>query len=111
METAISMPVTQRCGGNAREKTFAVCLEFTALIFTLAVENCRRMEAKLGLACTLVGEPKVLLLDEPGVGVDPISRREDWQMVTNWRARRDAVAMGASYLDEAEQCRDIAADE
>ncbi len=48
-----------------------------------------------------VGEPKVLLLDEPGVGVDPISRRELWQMVHEL-ARRDVNPLSTSYLDEAE---------
>ncbi|VEA08273.1 putative ABC transporter ATP-binding protein MA_1747 [Salmonella enterica subsp. enterica serovar Sanjuan] len=51
------------------------------------------MKQKLGLACTLVGEPKVLLLDEPGVGVDPISRRELWQMVHELAGDGDADFM------------------
>jgi ABC-2 type transport system ATP-binding protein len=65
------------------------------------------MKQKLGLACTLVGEPKVLLLDEPGVGVDPISRRELWQMVHELAGDGMLILWSTSYLDEAEQCRDV----
>lgn len=65
------------------------------------------MKQKLGLACTLVGEPKVLLLDEPGVGVDPISRRELWQMVHELVGDGMLILWSTSYLDEAEQCRDV----
>jgi ABC-2 type transport system ATP-binding protein len=65
------------------------------------------MKQKLGLACTLVGQPKVLLLDEPGVGVDPISRRELWQMVHELADEGMLILWSTSYLDEAEQCRDI----
>lgn len=65
------------------------------------------MKQKLGLACTLVGEPKVLLLDEPGVGVDPISRRELWQMVHELAGEGMLILWSTSYLDEAEQCRDV----
>lgn len=64
-------------------------VELTALgPFTgrLAGKLSGGMKQKLGLACTLVGEPKVLLLDEPGVGVDPISRRVVANAFTNWRA-------------------------
>lgn len=62
------------------------------------------MKQKLGLACTLVGNPQVLLLDEPGVGVDPISRRELWRMVHELADDGMLILWSTSYLDEAEQC-------
>ncbi|MFB0709605.1 ATP-binding component of an ABC superfamily multidrug efflux transporter [Buttiauxella noackiae ATCC 51607] len=96
--------------GEEREKTFKRLLEFTALgPFTtrLAGKLSGGMKQKLGLACTLVGQPKVLLLDEPGVGVDPISRRELWQMVHELAGDGMLILWSTSYLDEAEQCRDV----
>lgn len=96
--------------GEKRRQTFARLLEFTALApFTerLAGKLSGGMKQKLGLACTLVGEPKVLLLDEPGVGVDPISRRELWQMVHELAGEGMLILWSTSYLDEAEQCRDV----
>ncbi|CAG8999102.1 MAG: putative multidrug ABC transporter ATP-binding protein YbhF [Candidatus Celerinatantimonas neptuna] len=65
------------------------------------------MKQKLGLACTLVGRPKILLLDEPGVGVDPISRRELWRMVHELADDGMLIVWSTSYLDEAEQCQHI----
>ncbi|CAG9298250.1 ATP-binding cassette domain-containing protein [Celerinatantimonas diazotrophica] len=65
------------------------------------------MKQKLGLACTLVGQPQVLLLDEPGVGVDPISRRELWKMVHELADDGMLIIWSTSYLDEAEQCQRI----
>ncbi|SUW64749.1 Uncharacterized ABC transporter ATP-binding protein YbhF [Buttiauxella agrestis] len=96
--------------GEERKKTFKRLLEFTALgPFTtrLAGKLSGGMKQKLGLACTLVGQPKVLLLDEPGVGVDPISRRELWQMVHELAGDGMLILWSTSYLDEAEQCRDV----
>ncbi|WP_439498102.1 ATP-binding cassette domain-containing protein [Bosea sp. (in: a-proteobacteria)] len=63
------------------------------------------MKQKLGLACTLVRAPELLLLDEPTVGVDPLSRRELWEIVTKL-VREDGltVVVSTSYLDEAELC-------
>lgn len=66
------------------------------------------MKQKLGLACTLVRSPQVLLLDEPTVGVDPLSRRELWSIV--YRLVRDegtTVLLSTAYLDEAERCDEI----
>ncbi len=63
------------------------------------------MKQKLGLACTLVNPPQLLLLDEPTVGVDPVSRRELWQIIEH--LVRDALAtvlFSTAYLDEAERC-------
>ncbi|EKM6458585.1 ATP-binding cassette domain-containing protein [Cronobacter dublinensis] len=96
--------------GPARQETFTRLLEFTALgPFTgrLAGKLSGGMKQKLGLACTLVGQPKVLLLDEPGVGVDPISRRELWQMVHALAGDGMLILWSTSYLDEAEQCREV----
>lgn len=96
--------------GEARKKIFDRLLEFTSLgPFTerLAGKLSGGMKQKLGLACTTVGDPKVLLLDEPGVGVDPISRRELWQMVHELAGDGMLILWSTSYLDEAEQCRDV----
>lgn len=62
------------------------------------------MKQKLGLACAMFGSPQVLLLDEPGVGVDPLSRRELWKMVEKLREQGLAILWATSYLDEAAQC-------
>lgn len=62
------------------------------------------MKQKLGLACAMFGSPEVLLLDEPGVGVDPLSRRELWKMVEGLRSRGLAILWATSYLDEAALC-------
>jgi ABC-2 type transport system ATP-binding protein len=66
------------------------------------------MKQKLGLACTLVRSPQILLLDEPTVGVDPLSRRELWNIVYRLvREDRTTVLLSTAYLDEAERCDDI----
>ncbi|PVZ87060.1 multidrug ABC transporter ATP-binding protein [Serratia sp. S1B] len=96
--------------GNLRQQTFDQLLAFTDLArFTsrLAGKLSGGMKQKLGLACTLVGQPQVLLLDEPGVGVDPISRRELWRMVHELANDGMLILWSTSYLDEAEQCRDV----
>lgn len=63
------------------------------------------MKQKLGLACTLVNPPELLVLDEPTVGVDPVSRRELWQIIDHLtRAEQVTVLFSTAYLDEAERC-------
>ena len=63
------------------------------------------MKQKLGLACTLVCAPEMLLLDEPTVGVDPLSRRELWEIILQLvRDQGLTVLLSTSYLDEAERC-------
>ncbi|MEY8183403.1 ATP-binding cassette domain-containing protein [Serratia marcescens] len=96
--------------GDLRRQTFERLLKFTDLTrFTerLAGKLSGGMKQKLGLACTLLGEPQVLLLDEPGVGVDPISRRELWRMVHELANDGMLILWSTSYLDEAEQCREV----
>ncbi len=62
------------------------------------------MKQKLGLACALLKKPRLLLLDEPSVGVDPISRRELWKMVEDLAREGIGVVWSTAYLDEAERC-------
>ncbi|MBL3528942.1 MAG: ABC transporter ATP-binding protein [gamma proteobacterium endosymbiont of Lamellibrachia anaximandri] len=63
------------------------------------------MKQKLGLACTLVSPPRLLILDEPTAGVDPVSRRELWSIVDNLvKAEGMSVLLSTAYLDEAERC-------
>jgi len=62
------------------------------------------MKQKLGLTCSLVHAPKVLLLDEPTAGVDPMSRRDFWRILYGLRGEGVAIVVATSYLDEAERC-------
>ncbi|MCW5577192.1 MAG: ABC transporter ATP-binding protein [Dokdonella sp.] len=89
---------------------FAELLEFTRLgPFTarLAGKLSGGMKQKLGLACALMARPKVLLLDEPGVGVDPVSRQDLWRMVQALTDDGMAVVWSTAYLDEAERCDSV----
>src|SRR5438128_9622617 len=66
------------------------------------------MKQKLGLACTLVRWPELLLLDEPTVGVDPLSRRELWEIIQHLVSEQGlSVLISTSYLDEAEKCAQV----
>ncbi len=94
-------------GRASRDRTFERLLHFTRLQpFTarLAGELSGGMKQKLGLACALMGAPQVLLLDEPSVGVDPVSRRELWSMVQELSGGGMTVVWSTAYLDEAQRC-------
>lgn len=96
--------------GNIRQQKFEKLLAFTDLSpfqHRLAGKLSGGMKQKLGLACALVGDPKLLLLDEPSVGVDPISRRELWKLVQALVKQGMAVLWSTAYLDEAEKCDSV----
>jgi drug efflux transport system ATP-binding protein len=100
----------QGVGAAARAPRFERLLRFTGLApFTgrLAGRLSGGMKQKLGLACTLVHPPGLLLLDEPSVGVDPVSRRELWQIVETLVGEGMSVLWSTAYLDEAERCQDV----
>jgi ABC-2 type transport system ATP-binding protein len=66
------------------------------------------MKQKLGLTCSLIHTPKVLLLDEPTAGVDPVSRRDFWRILYSLREEGVTIVIATSYLDEAERCTRLA---
>ena len=91
-----------------RQSVYPGLMDMTALgPFTkrLAGQLSGGMKQKLGLACTLVSRPELLLLDEPTVGVDPLSRRELWEIIFRLVHEQSlSVLLSTSYLDEAERC-------
>lgn len=98
--------------GEELAETTQRLLAFTSLgpfIGRLSGKLSGGMKQKLGLACALIKTPRLLLLDEPGVGVDPISRRELWKLVYDLVDRGIAVVWSTAYLDEAERCGSVIA--
>jgi ABC-2 type transport system ATP-binding protein len=65
------------------------------------------MQKKLGLACTLIHQPEILYLDEPTTGVDPVSRREFWDILTDLHVQGVTIVVSTPYMDEAERCSRI----
>ncbi len=65
------------------------------------------MKQKLGLACTLTHKPRLLLLDEPSVGVDPLSRRELWKIIYHLQEEGVTVILSTAYLDEVAKCQSV----
>jgi ABC-2 type transport system ATP-binding protein len=96
--------------GEERREVFKKLLAFTKLEpfqDRLAKALSGGMKQKLGLACALIKKPTLLLLDEPSVGVDPISRRELWKMVYELLDEGISVVWSTAYLDEAEKCHTV----
>jgi ABC-2 type transport system ATP-binding protein len=97
--------------GQERAERYPRLMEMTALapfVDRLAGKLSGGMKQKLGLACTLVRSPELLLLDEPTVGVDPLSRRELWEIVTGLVDKEGlSVIVSTSYMDEAERCAHV----
>jgi ABC-2 type transport system ATP-binding protein len=95
------LPKEERAGVFDELLTFTDLTRFAA---RLAGKLSGGMKQKLGLACALLRKPRLLLLDEPGVGVDPISRRDLWKMVEDLTREGIGVVWSTAYLDEAEAC-------
>lgn len=86
-------------------------LEFTRLIpfrNRLADNLSGGMKQKLALACSLIHKPKIIFLDEPTTGVDPVSRRDFWKILSNLIKEGITIFMSTPYLDEAERCNRVA---
>jgi ABC-2 type transport system ATP-binding protein len=86
-------------------------LEFTRLTpfrKRLAEQLSGGMKQKLALACTLIHRPRIIFLDEPTTGVDPVSRRDFWKILSSLLEESIAIVMSTPYLDEAERCARIA---
>lgn len=93
---------------EARRDRLLEITQLTKFRSRLADHLSGGMKQKLALACTLVHEPQVIVLDEPTTGVDPVSRREFWKLLSQFLASGITIVMSTPYLDEAERCSRIA---
>jgi ABC-2 type transport system ATP-binding protein len=89
---------------GARRDRLLEMTQLTPFRHRLADRLSGGMKQKLALACTLVHEPQLILLDEPTTGVDPVSRREFWKLLSEFLAQGITIVMATPYLDEAERC-------
>ncbi len=92
----------------ARESELLAAADMARFRRRLAGKLSGGMKQKLGLICALIHTPKVLLLDEPTTGVDPVSRREFWAILYRLRESGVAIVMATAYMDEAERCSRLA---
>ena len=92
---------------HARRDRLLEMTQLTPFRTRLADRLSGGMKQKLALACTLVHEPRVIVLDEPTTGVDPVSRREFWKLLSQFLAQGITILMSTPYLDEAERCSRI----
>jgi ABC-2 type transport system ATP-binding protein len=96
--------------GAERQRRFEQVLNFAHMTqFTARRAGALSggMQKKLALACTLIHRPDVLLLDEPTTGVDPVSRREFWDILTDLHIHGTTIVVSTPYMDEAERCSRI----
>ncbi|HTP11709.1 MAG TPA: ABC transporter ATP-binding protein, partial [Anaerolineae bacterium] len=96
--------------GAERQRRFEQVLSFahmSDITDRRAKQLSGGMQKKLGLACTLIHRPDVLLLDEPTTGVDPVSRREFWDLLTELHIQGTTIVVSTPYMDEAERCNRI----
>jgi ABC-2 type transport system ATP-binding protein len=94
-----------------REKRVVRLLEFARLTEfhkRRAAHLSGGMQKKLALACTLIHQPEVIFLDEPTTGVDPVSRREFWDILTELHLAGVTLFVSTPYMDEAERCSRVA---
>ena len=105
------MPTFITCPAKAATSAIQRLLAFSNLTpfkRRLAGNLSGGMKQKLGLACTLVHTPRVLFLDEPTNGVDPVSRRDFWRILYQLLREKVTIFVSTAYLDEAERCNRLA---
>ena len=95
-------------GYQARRDRLLEMTQLTPFRSRLADRLSGGMKQKLALACTLVHEPALIVLDEPTTGVDPVSRREFWKLLSEFLSQGITIVMATPYLDEAERCARVA---
>jgi ABC-2 type transport system ATP-binding protein len=98
------VPRSERAGRIARLLRFAQLEAFTEWP---AAKLSGGMKKKLGLACALIHDPQLLLLDEPTNGVDPVSRREFWDILSELHLQGVTILITTPYMDEAERCNQV----
>jgi len=92
---------------NRREELLAFT-RLTPFRDRLAEKLSGGMKQKLALACSLIHKPKLIFLDEPTTGVDPVSRRDFWKILSDLQKEGITILMTTPYLDEAERCNRVA---